>query len=1574
MPLGPAIPNYPVGLSLLVDRAHCHAMEGGITELRATADRLRPILVARPRTRRAEEPLQQHASVTDSTDSVGHGGKTPGAEPESAVLGLGYEGCGVDDEWGIAMDQRQTEAASELLKSVSVFIFQVDCHLQATMDCRDGSGDMAMNVRPESSANEPGVTAWYADSKSIVAECFDMLLQANSQKGYLACKAILKLLPSLGTSLCRHLLLEYLPAFTPCDKDAKDSRQKNVANVPPWLTKSYRMSENEASPEFASEVGSDSKNALGREDVLSKFPTERQVLKTLKSLMQVDVSTVSSFLSSASILLSKSWADENGARSKCFKMCLSKLASGSRNVSQFLIPPLTWLVRDTEEGTLAMTAIRKGFMADVTAGERRMMETLSVGRLLLRTFLQNNNSSVAGVLAAGYLGALKSALNVRQGSELFEVDSEVAVGKVTPLDAIVLVALYSREDYRRNVEDILDHMTLGQARELLESMTSLIQSWLGRESGQNSALLYEQLASPLLAVALYILLAFTSVCAASGHRATPGLIGGLPTFHVSRSTEKPPSSQTKSLTDFWCMMIVELYCAMDQQRKEALVMSLMSMLTESFVYSACKEMHSTHQHVSDVRLEKERNERLQALLLASTASCRALLHIATNAENDLSQIRGLAVDRIIAAASKSASRSTYNIGAMFVFDLNCVIAIALLSGDAQDDRSNLTSLCRKFLSPADVSDRHGQCRAIFGLVLASRLLRCPNFHKAVREDVFDRVSSAITPSVSMCPSMALAPDIAAWGLSFMNLASASLVVDFPFPREFIITKSVCGSAKVFNHVNRMLATASIIRLESSPEVPTQHSQHESGHQKQPDRKPILAFAHVETREKKRKSTPDMLICASYFLYGGSHTSLGESNKPDMMKISRYIYDVIHNYLALGRRNSAGALKPSAGHWDPRIWLQAKVQLPPSLPEKALNLLGVQKLVGSSTGDLDLGEEIQDEWKAVFDDKSTSLLEICQGLVELACSLAVSISASSAILYHAHDHFQTEKAAIEALCKNCEDSGDSLKLIRRRRKQIFSLRRFLRFQVWKVHAMEAVFKNVRNALNELSFGEDNTEENWPSEIMDTDRLRSQLSEMENLSLFERVSFDIIWTCLDDDSEDQALLDYFTWINSNNSSLPYDASMGKRSLAQYMTTLTKVHEQVLVWSDLGELDHSKESLEKIVQRLLSTILQLAPIYQNQGVEQVVDRQFGLLVEIFSLAAYRAHDHGLVSDLCKACEDKHSESDKSAVVSMGKLLSKLLRRFQDHVVSCRVIELLSILSAEADSILSILTKFTEASLGSAYKVSDGLHLPEPFLLFKISAEAEATSPDAEAGLVASSFSNLLALSASTFNARKNQHVFVHTALTHWCALTLTKGNVNRFLVEMSNALASFMTRTFVAASLEVQSRKRRDDYPGLNRQSYARFFEFLLVMACTSAALIKPTNMKKVSCPLQVFGRLLTTYHSYHDHFLQRSYLTIITSASDMLKVCENHMKSCIGRPEAELSLISSLSSKIALLCKEDALSHHRPKAAARSIISQCENVNEYIRCNSPSPQLPGSPKRKWIDSSVTNGSIKRKKKPC
>ena len=370
--------------------------------------------------------------------------------------------------------------------------------------------------------------------------------------------------------------------------------------------------------------------------------------------------------------------------------------------------------------------------------------------------------------------------------------------------------------------------------------------------------------------------------------------------------------------------------------------------------------------------------------------------------------------------------------------------------------------------------------------------------------------------------------------------------------------------------------------------------------------------------------------------------------------------------------------------------------------------------------------------------------------------------------------------------------------------------------------------------------------------------------------------------------------------------------------------------------------------------------------------MDRQFGLLVEIFSLAAYRAQDQGLVSDLCKACEDKHSESDKSAVVSMGKLLSKLLRRFQDHIVSCRVIELLSILSAEADPILSILTKFTEASLGSEYKATVGLHLPEPFLLFKISADAEeATSLNAEAGLVTSSFSNLLALSASTFNAR-NQNVFVHSTLTHWCALTLTKGNVNKFLVEMSNALDSFMTRTFVAASLKAPSRKCRDDYPGLNKQSYARFFEFLLLMTCASATLIKPTNLKKVSCPLEVFGRLLATYHSNHDHFLQRSYLTVITSASDMLKVCELHIKSRTGRSETELSLMSSLSSKIAELFREDAFSNHRSKAAARSIVSQCESVNEYIRRNSPSPQLQCSPKRKCVDPSLTNGSVKRKKK--
>ena len=1066
-------------------------MEGSITELRATADRLRPILVA-PRTRRADGPQQHHARVNDSFGP--DTSKKPGGEPKSAVLGLDYEGCLVNDEGELAaMNQRQAEATSELLKSVSVFVFRVDCHWRATMDC-DGSSDTMGDCR-ENSSNEPGATAWYAESKSLVAECFDMLLQANSPQRSLACKSILKLLPSLGTSLCRHLLLEYLPAFTPFGKDAKDSRQQNEAKVPSWLTKSCRTSANEASPGSAFEAGSESKKTLdGEEDVLRKFPTERQVLKTIKSLLQVDVSTVSPFLSSASILLSKSWTDENGARCKCFKMCLSKVASGcSGNDLQLLIPTLTWLVRDTAEGTLAMTAIRKRFMTDATASDGQMAETLSVGRVLLGTFLHNDNSSVDGVLAAGYLSALKSALHGgRQGSELLEGDIEVEIGKVTPLDAIVLVALYSRKDHRRTVEDSLDDMTLSQAREFLQSISYLVQSWVGRESGQNSALLYEQLASPLPAVAFYILFAFTSVCAASRQRAAPGLIGGLPKFHVSRPTEEPPSSQTKSMTELWCKTIVELYYAMDRQRKEELVMSLMSMLTGSFVYSACKEIHSTHQHVSDDRLEKERNERLQALLHASTASCRALLQIASNEGNDLSQIRCMAVDRMIAAASKSVSRSTHNTDAMFVvFDLNCVIAIALSGGsNGNIDRSNMSSLCRKFLSPANMPDRLGRCRSILGLVLASRLLRCSMFHKAVREDIFDRVSSAITPSESRCPSMALAPDIAAWGLSFMNLVSATLVVDFPFPHEFITPNGVCGSAKVFNHVNRMLATASIIQLESSPDLPTHRSKHESGHETQPDRKPILAFAHVshlsETREKKRKkSSPGMLICASYFLYGGSHASHGESNKLDMAKISQYIYYVIHDYLALGRRSSTGALKTSAGHWDPRSWLLAKVQLPPCLPDTALNLLGVQKLIGSSTGESDLGVGMHDQWKAVFDDKSTSLPEICQGLVELACSLSVSISASSAILYHAHDHFRTEKAAIEALCKNCEGSDDALKLIRRRRKQLLSLRKILRFQIWKIHAMEAVFDNVRNALNELCFGEDNIEETRPSEIVDTD---------------------------------------------------------------------------------------------------------------------------------------------------------------------------------------------------------------------------------------------------------------------------------------------------------------------------------------------------------------------------------------------------------------------------------------------------------------------------------------------------------
>ena len=671
-------------------------------------------------------------------------------------------------------------------------------------------------------------------------------------------------------------------------------------------------------------------------------------------------------------------------------------------------------------------------------------DLFSIGNIILQSILSfEYKVSKSRYLIYGYMFALGRELHCQKNGEGTEGGGDAKIlneqhqpsEKFSLLDTIVLIALYTNLEYSTLIESIIDSLSNEQTLSLLQLILSLIQSWIpplssdnnnnnnnnsGRVCGQQkqqrkNSLLYEQLASPLMSILFYIMISCSSKVTTHDDDGTASsilgsssslLVGGLLPFHSVHA-----SSTTAATTDVinryiiiidtCCHVSSKLYAAMDTQRQQQLISSLLAMVSDSFVRSVPTDLSSvTYQQLRHRKKEMNKNthgvsnnakdtklllhgQKLILLESARTACCTILL-IANGCASDLVQIRGTVINQILILASKldnNDSAATNNEECKddtnsyhHLFDMNCAIVISLLQDTTtitptlrsdSGNSSELLILCQKLLFTSNfastTTNSTYQHRVICGIILAARLLRCKLIPIIERESIWTWVITVITPSVSLnrTPLDALDPKIAHWGLTFLQFTTTCISPPPPPPLScesdivpktfhYIETQPISGDGEGFNQVNRMLATASIVQMEDSLRMPVANG---TGDDDIP--KAFLAFGkdHDQLRNKKTATGSNMVICAPYFLHGKIkqkgvlHVSdtasaaafTGIKSLPSINVVANYVYALVDRYLELGTQKS--------GKWNPRGWLLAKVQLPSCLSMSAMEILGMNKEYG-----------------------------------------------------------------------------------------------------------------------------------------------------------------------------------------------------------------------------------------------------------------------------------------------------------------------------------------------------------------------------------------------------------------------------------------------------------------------------------------------------------------------------------------------------------------------------------------------------------------------------------------------------
>ena len=991
-------------------------------------------------------------------------------------------------------DELQLEAARELVNAIAVAVWNLDLSCESMTneqimendDEKKTSIDVTYDRRGES--NKLPKTEWNEDVKSLIRESYGVLYAISKPEDIsgsaliqqkqqlldeLRCivrTSILELLPSLNTRECRHFLLDFLSLFLPLSlmtpNGTAASVDSNAWAPPPWLRR-----HNDA--EFVSlfdSVRVDDQCKLESTKLLET--TVEEFLQIFNTLIQTDPSTLAPFLGTMSLLFGKLPAinDQLPAanarndlcsietiaiknRKKCCRLCISFLPTIPEHDLPSIIPSLFTLVCDKEDSSIVVQAIRKEWVS-ISTSKSDDDSALFIGNVIISLILSNEMAGTKHI-SESFLDEITQSLR-----DYFEGcikdDNETRTKKkhdhdvLSTLDTMVIVALYSQQQHRLTIEELIDSLVSRQSCIALSFVQPLIRIWKLKSDASKSLRcdkadnnldlpMYKELATSVISLLFYLMIS------ASTSRKCPDYldsvrIGGMISFCKIDMTETDKDHSYQELRHNCCKAFRVLYFVLDPKRREQIINSLLSMLSDSFVQSCLPSNTGKTNQSSSTPAPN--------LIAASYSACCILLLLIEDHPADIMQTKGTLLERLLLLSSHNEGDITYKL-----FDMTCALLVALLresntpGGNINGGVSDLLILCQKLLFTANFTPKEfdtiheNRHRVICGIILAARLLRCSNISRSERIDIWNTVAK-------LTASQNLNPEVGIWGIPFLRFASSTLSFhDIPHSVDI---SSVCGQREMFQIINLMLSATGVIQMENSLKFSKQTQESDA----------FLAFndivmEHNSLPRTKDTQAPRFVISAPYFL---SRLHRNDSRAEiDINLVSSYVYNLVDCYLQLGMCSQQG--------WNPRGWLLAKVQLPCSLPEAMINLIGFQQnsatkieLDNPQDGSLNPNawQSNNTQIKNVVADilKQKTRATIIQNSINFMNSVVISISVSCIVLKHANEHYQHQSSH--------QESGSNQKLKRR----MMALQTLIRFQLAKIYRMQHINKKMHLVLKSL----------------------------------------------------------------------------------------------------------------------------------------------------------------------------------------------------------------------------------------------------------------------------------------------------------------------------------------------------------------------------------------------------------------------------------------------------------------------------------------------------------------------------
>eukprot|EP00804_Cyclotella_cryptica_P011635 CCRYP_017510-RB/>CCRYP_017510-RB protein AED:0.00 eAED:0.00 QI:300/1/1/1/1/1/2/1795/1337 len=1205
-------------------------MKEALSELRATIRRLSPHLLVHSSPNPLPRSPPPNATNPSATEN---GNDTHSSQGVSNITSI-------QDEVQVEATKELANAISSFLWSLDLLWDGCSPAAEEGDEKKSSSDVNSTHDRKvvDNRSNQEPYTEWNDEAKSLIREGFGILAsisspsfvnndshvyhdnhqhlkhqkrQQHEELRLIVRTSILELLPSVTTSSCRHFLLEFLPHFIPTSILAEKGRviddDDQFWSAPSWLNRDddIRFCSDAESPVV---IADSSKSTTFVESAMKQF------LETFQSLIQIDPSTLAPFLATMSLLLENLPDSTNvleetdnldsididspctSVRKMCCHLCISSLPSVSVHDLPSIIHSLFTLVYDEEDGQLAVQAIRKEWIS-ITNSQPEEESILFIGNVIV-SFLLSSEMNGSKHIAVAFLDEVTECLRELLASCQETKDEARPCQEhssnsniLSTLDALVITALYSQHRYQETIESIVDSLISRQSFIVFDLIRPLIRFWQSsnrnyRSSGGNSKkdhanlLLYEPLASPLLSLLFYLIIATSSSEMTCGYLDFVR-VGGVLRFLGTEAASSAGSNKNQALSFACCKAFAELYSVVDFQRREQMINSLLPMISDSFVQSVSIPITTS---------KPQRSAAAPSLIGAAHSACCTLLLLSGDHLAEVAQTRSAILDRLLLLASLSPSTKSFSEEkddvTYMLFDMNSALLMTLMLGRNDrnaTDRSGVSELliiCQKLLFSSMATVAYGKNnhhRVVCGIILASRLLRSQNISRLERKDVWNSVVKILSPPMpsSTAPSRKLNPEIGTWGLAFLKFASSNLlsVTDSKPPYaipQFVETGPVCGEKDMFSLVNNMLAAAGVIQMENSLKLSSQSS---CG-------KPItfLAYNEVPVHYCKETPAPRFVVCAPYFLSGlcgndgQSHSLLADEKNRTTASVhntSSYLYDLVDCYLQLGKCRKKG--------WNPIGWLLAKIQLPCCLPRAIMDLLDMKKChqleLERSTvcvSSFKLGAN-ESPWKRVATEilnQKKSRAVIVQSLVEFMKCIIISISVSCAVLKHANEHFQRQSSLL-SLTTNCSSqlrSNSSASgctdqnLQKKKTKRLGALQKLLQFQFAKVQHMHSTCERILSALKCIHTevcrishvqassrkGPDKSESSRltqekkstmdlktqfsHSQELNTPVLRISLSKLKyTIAAFEssmksrvhRASFSTLWNCLLDDADDKFL---------------------------------------------------------------------------------------------------------------------------------------------------------------------------------------------------------------------------------------------------------------------------------------------------------------------------------------------------------------------------------------------------------------------------------------------------------------------